>query len=70
MTCHYLQEQSQFLARHPFVSQGIRAFGWIHVDGEHSGQAVTNDLEIVDHLLSDRGVGVFATISFRPAIRK
>ena len=59
VTCHYLQEQSQFLARHPFVSQGIRAFRWIHVDGEHSGQAVTNDLEIVDHLLSDRGIAVF-----------
>jgi hypothetical protein len=56
--CHYLQEQSQFLAR-PFVSQGIRAFRWIHVDGEHSGQSVTNDLEIADHLLSDRGIAVF-----------
>ena len=57
--CHYLQEQSQFLARHPFVSQGTRAFRWIHVDGEHSGQSVTNDLEIADHLLSDRGIAVF-----------
>ena len=58
-TCHYLQEQSQFLARHPFVAQGPRAFRWIHVDGEHSAQSVINDLEIVDHLLSDRGVAVF-----------
>jgi hypothetical protein len=58
-TCHYLQEQSQFLARHPFVAQGTRAFRWIHVDGEHSAQSVINDLEVVDHLLSDRGVAVF-----------
>jgi hypothetical protein len=56
---HYLQEQSQSLARHPFVSQGTPAFRWIHVDGEHSGQSVTNDLEIADHLLSDRGIAVF-----------
>src|SRR5580704_13176347 len=54
VTCHYLQEQSQFLARHPFVSQAIRGFRWIHVDGEHSGQSVINDLEIADHLLSER----------------
>jgi hypothetical protein len=59
ITCHYLQEQSQFLARHPFVSQGTRAFRWIHVDGEHSGQSVINDLEIADRLLSDRGIAVF-----------
>jgi hypothetical protein len=26
ITCHSLQEQSQFLARHPFISQGTRAF--------------------------------------------
>ena len=58
-TCHYLLEQSQFLARHPFVSQGTRSFRWIHVDGEHTGQSVINDLEIADHLLSDRGIAVF-----------
>jgi len=33
VTCHYLQEQSQFLARHPFIAQGTRGFRWIHVDG-------------------------------------
>lgn len=59
VTCHYLQEQSQFLARHPFLSQGTRSFRWIHVDGEHTAQAVINDLEITDHLLSDRGIAVF-----------
>ena len=59
VTCHYLQEQSQFLARHPFIAQGTRGFRWIHVDGEHTGQSVINDLEIADHLLSDRGIAVF-----------
>jgi len=29
------------------------------VDGEHTGQSVINDLEIADHLLSDRGIAVF-----------
>ncbi len=29
------------------------------MDGEHSGQSVINDLEIADHLLSDRGMAVF-----------
>ena len=29
------------------------------MDGEHSGQSVINDLEITDHLLSDRGMAVF-----------
>src|SRR5882724_7991458 len=59
VTCHYLQEQSQFLARHPFIVQSTRGFRWIHVDGEHTGQSVINDLEIADHLLSDRGIAVF-----------
>jgi hypothetical protein len=59
VTCHYLREQSQFLANQPFVAQGCGGFRWIHVDGEHSGQSVTNDLEIADHLLSDRGIVVF-----------
>ena len=36
------------------------------MDGEHTGQSVINDLEIADHLLSDRGIAC-STISFRPA---
>ena len=64
VTCHYLQEQSQFLARHPFIAQSTRGFRWIHVDGEHTGQSVINDLEIADHLLSDRGIAVFDDFLF------
>jgi predicted O-methyltransferase YrrM len=31
-------------------------FRWIHIDGEHTGRAVTNDLEIARNLLSDDGI--------------
>jgi len=54
--CHYLKEFSQFLPRHPFLSEGARAFRWIHIDGEHTAQAVSNDLAIAELLLSDRGM--------------
>ena len=39
------------------------------MDGEHSGQSVINDLEIADHLLSDRGMAVFDDF-FHRAIHK
>ena len=54
--CQYLQEFSQFLPRHPFVRDAARDFRWIHIDGEHSAQAVCNDLAIAEMLLSDRGI--------------
>lgn len=54
--CHYLTEFSQFLPRHPFVAQAVRGFRWIHIDGEHTAQAVSNDLAIAEFLLGDRGM--------------
>ena len=54
--CEYLQEMSQFLMRHPFVREAARDFRWIHIDGEHSAQAVYNDLALAETLLSDRGI--------------
>src|SRR4051794_6026794 len=54
--CEYLQEMSQFLLRHPFVREAARDFRWIHIDGEHSAQAVSNDLALAETLLSDRGI--------------
>jgi len=57
-TCEYLQEFSQCLARYPFLNERVRTFRWIHVDGEHTSQAVVNDLDVVDRLLSGRGVVV------------
>jgi hypothetical protein len=54
--CHYLQEMSQYLLRYPFLTEAARDFRWIHIDGEHSAQAVSNDLSIAETLLSDRGI--------------
>jgi len=54
--CEYLQEMSQFLMRHSFVREAARDFRWIHIDGEHSAQAVSNDLALAETLLSDRGI--------------
>ncbi len=54
--CEYLQEMSQFLVRHPFVREAARDFRWIHIDGEHSAQAVSSDLALAETLLSDRGI--------------
>jgi predicted O-methyltransferase YrrM len=33
-----------------------RHFRWIHVDGDHKGQAVQNDLLLANHLLADDGI--------------
>ena len=52
----YMQEMSQFLPRHSFVREAARDFRWIHIDGEHSAQAVSNDLALAEMLLSDRGI--------------
>jgi len=54
--CEYIQEMSQYLWRHSFVRDAARDFRWIHIDGEHSAQAVQNDLTIAETLLSDRGM--------------
>lgn len=43
-----------------------RACRWIHVDGGHTGQAVTNDLAMVDQLLHEQGVVVMDDF-FNPA---
>jgi hypothetical protein len=40
----------------PLMSEGYRQFRWIHVDGEHSGGAVLNDLAVANQLLADAGV--------------
>ncbi len=33
-----------------------RSFRWIHIDGEHSTEALRNDLEAAHRLLADRGI--------------
>jgi len=54
--CQYLQEGSQYLVRYPWLAAAARDFRWIHIDGEHSAQAVSNDLSLAETLLSDRGL--------------
>jgi len=56
--CQYIQELSQYLLRHEFVREAARDFRWIHIDGEHSAQAVSSDLTVAEMLLSDRGMVV------------
>ncbi len=54
--CQYLQERSQYLPRYSFLTEAARDFRWIHIDGEHTAQAVSNDLAVAETLLSDRGI--------------
>ena len=61
--CEYIQEMSQHLPRHAFVRDAARDFRWIHIDGEHSAQAMQNDLAIAESLLSDRGILVIDDFS-------
>ena len=44
------------LNRSPELMQHRRSFRWIHIDGEHTGQAVGNDLAIAHELLADDGI--------------
>ncbi len=48
------------------IQTGRFSFRWIHVDGEHSGVAVDNDLRLANELLHDKGVLVVDDF-FNPA---
>lgn len=52
----FIRDFSENLAGHPQVMSRAGRFRWIHVDGDHSLRAVTNDLEISEQLLSEDGV--------------
>lgn len=47
---------SRQLAINPLVAETFRAHRWIHIDGEHSASAVTNDMRIANQLLASDGV--------------
>lgn len=49
-----IKEFSQNIRHHPALKP--KGFRWIHIDGEHSGPAVVNDLEIAAKLLTPRGI--------------
>ncbi|HRV80957.1 MAG: class I SAM-dependent methyltransferase [Planctomycetes bacterium] len=51
-----LKMDSRRLVLDPILVDGFEAFRWIHIDGEHSGRAVINDLSVANTLLSDQGV--------------
>ena len=52
----WLEEASQHIRRAERLMSLAGTFRWIHVDGEHSGRAVLNDLEIAETMLSPEGV--------------
>jgi hypothetical protein len=52
---YYIQKMSYDLEIGHFkdVRYGCR---WVHIDGEHTGRAVINDLEFCEQILSDEGI--------------
>ena len=52
----YLQARSQDLAGRPEIGDLAERCRWIHIDGEHSEAAITNDLGIANRLVSEDGV--------------
>ena len=51
-----MQFRSQDLAGHPDIHELLDKCRWIHIDGEHSESAISNDLEVAARLLSANGV--------------
>ncbi len=47
---------SRELGVNPLVVQTYRQHRWIHIDGEHSAGAMTNDMRIANQLLASDGV--------------
>ena len=56
--CKYLQETSQLLPRYPVLKETLGSFRWIHIDGEHSSEAVAGDLRLAADLVCSRGIVV------------
>jgi Methyltransferase domain len=52
----HVRDFSQNLRRHPEMADRHGCFRWIHIDGEHSGPAVRNDLEIAVELVAPGGI--------------
>lgn len=50
------QCDSRQLGVNPLVVQTYRQHRWIHIDGEHSAGAVSNDMRIANQLLASDGV--------------
>ena len=52
----YIRDFSQNLSAHEALASRRGRFRWIHIDGEHSGPAVRNDLEIAESLIAPGGI--------------
>jgi predicted O-methyltransferase YrrM len=52
----FLKSKSSDLWRHADLMSKRRRFRWIHIDGEHTGQAVINNLQLATDLLCDEGL--------------
>lgn len=52
----FIHEKSSDLWKSPEIARKRRQFRWIHIDGEHTGHAVANDLNLAADLLSNEGV--------------
>ena len=52
----YIRDFSQNLHGHPALAGRDGCFRWIHIDGEHSGPAVRNDLAIAAALIAPGGI--------------
>ncbi len=52
----FVHEKSSDLWKNPEIAQRRRQFRWIHIDGEHTGHAVANDLALAADLLSNEGL--------------
>lgn len=63
---HFVKQRSSDLWRHEGLRAARRSFRWVHIDGEHTGSAVANDLSLASDLLADRGI-VCVDDFFNPA---
>ncbi len=52
----YAEKYSTELLRTGLLTTNAHTFRWIHIDGEHSGPAIMNDLNIANALLNEKGV--------------
>jgi predicted O-methyltransferase YrrM len=53
---HFLEYKSSERMAWNLATSHARLFRWIHVDGDHKGQTVHNDLSLANHLLADDGI--------------
>lgn len=52
----FIKAISEPLDNPQFLSKWNKSCRWFHIDGEHSGMAVTHDLKIADALLNRQGI--------------